>query len=217
MGHPWTRPLPVTIVAMSVPDRIEAASLLLSLSPPSWGIQHARAVADVAAWLARAVDARSGCERPAVEAAALLHDADKALPRDHPVRRLPHGEGSAAWLADRGHPELGPLVANHPAPCLLTEGFERWLAESTIEAAIVAYADKRAGQRLEPMAARFAGWARRHGEDGWPPAVREVAWERALRLEARVCAAARCEPTDVRRLGWTGEALARAARRRAAA
>ncbi|HEY3523354.1 MAG TPA: HD domain-containing protein [Candidatus Limnocylindrales bacterium] len=192
---------------MPVPDRIEAASLLLSLSPPTWGIRHARAVAETAGWLARGVEAHAHCDRRAVEAAALLHDADKALPADHPVRRLPHGEGSAAWLAERGHPELGPLVANHPAPRLLAEGFERWLADAPIEAAIVAYADKRAGQRLGPMAARFAGWARRHGDQGWPPAARELAWRRALRLEVRVCEAAGCAPDDVRRLGWTGPAL----------
>ncbi|HEU4672496.1 MAG TPA: HD domain-containing protein [Candidatus Limnocylindrales bacterium] len=202
---------------MAAPDRIEAASLLLSLSPPRWGIRHARAVAETAAWLARAVDARSGCDRTAVEGAGLLHDADKALPADHPVRRLPHGEGSAAWLADRGHPELGPLVANHPAPCLLAEGFERWLTESSIEAAIVAYADKRAGQRLEPMSARFAGWARRHGDDGWPRSVGDLAWSRAVRLEARVCEAAGCEPGHVRRLAWTGDALRAAVQRQAAA
>jgi hypothetical protein len=197
---------------MRAPSRVEAASLLLSLAPPPWGIRHARAVAETAAWLARAVDGRRGCDRRAVEAAGLLHDADKSLPRTDPVRRLPHGEGSAAWLAARGLPDLGPLVANHPAPCLLADGFPGWLADAPIEAAIVAYADKRAAQRLEPMAARFRGWARRHGDDGWPAAARDLAWRRALELEERVCADAGCRPADVRRLGWTTRALRAAAR-----
>jgi hypothetical protein len=200
---------------MPVPDRITAASLLLSLEPPAWFLRHARAVAEVASWLARAADAREGCDRPAVEAAALLHDVDKRLPALAPARALRHGEGSAAWLSRLGYPELGPLVADHPVTCLLEAGWDEWLATASLEAAIVAYADKRAGQRLEPMAARFADWARRYADDGWTAPERERAWVRARELEARVCDAAGLEPAGVRRVAWTGEAL-RAARARSA-
>jgi hypothetical protein len=101
---------------------------------------------------------------------------------------------------------------------LLEPGWERWLAAAPMEALIVAYADKRAGQRLESMAERFAGWARRYdGGNGWSPVERELAWKRALELEARVCAAAGCAPRDVRRLAWTGRALDAARRTRHAA
>lgn len=203
---------------MTVPGRTEAASLLLSLDPPSWGIRHARAVAEVAAWLARAAAVRGECDRRAVEAAALLHDVDKALPDGDPLRSLGHGRGSAAWLAGRGHPELGPLVADHPATRLLDPTWEEWLHGAPLEALVVAYSDKRAGPRLESMATRFAGWARRYGdEDGWSPEERDRAWTRAVELEARVCGAAGCEPGDVRRLGWTGDALHAAATARRAA
>jgi hypothetical protein len=107
-------------------------------------------------------------------------------------------------------------VANHPAPRLLADAFGRWLVDASIEAAIVAYADKRAAQRLEPMAVRFAGWARRHGDDGWPRDARDVAWRRARELEDRVCAAADCRPEDVERLAWTARALHVAAEARVA-
>jgi predicted hydrolase (HD superfamily) len=210
---------------MTVPGRVEAASLLLSLDPPAWFVRHARAVAEVAGWLAARIDARDmAVDRRLVEAAALLHDADKMLPADDPGHALPHGEGSAAWLTRIGHGELARAAAGHPVTRLLDgEKYRRWAAFASREERIVAYADKRAGQHLESMDTRFTSWHRRYGErtsDG-----REVAWEgaarhavraRAERLEADVCRAAGVTPDKVRRLEWTGDAL-RAARQAAAA
>ena len=149
---------------MTVPGRVDAASLLLSLDPPPWFVRHARAVAEVAGWLAARIDARgTPVDRRLVESAALLHDADKALPSDDPARTLPHGDGSAAWLTRHGHPELARAVAGHPVTRLLDgERYTRWAAFASREERIVAYADKRAGQRLESMDARFASWRRRY-------------------------------------------------------
>jgi hypothetical protein len=109
-----------------------------------------------------------------------------------------------------GHPELARAVAAHPVTRLVDgERYRRWSAFATREERIVAYADKRASQRLEPLKARFARWARRHPDrHGWDPAV----LARAQRLEADVCRAAGVRPADVRRLGWTGPALAAARR-----
>jgi len=215
---------------MTVPGRVDAASLLLSLEPPAWHLRHSRAVAEVAAFLAARMVARGiTVDRGLVEAAALLHDVDKALPPDDPDRGLRHGDGSAAWLTRRGHPELAPAVAGHPVTRLIDgEAFQRWAAFSTREERIVAYADKRAGQRLESMDARFASWRRRYPPrpSGKPPGARRIAGlddetlravrRRADRLEAEVCRAAGIEPGEVRRLAWTGEALQAARARRVA-
>ena len=201
---------------MTVPGRVEAAALLLSLDPPAWFLRHARAVAEVAAWLAArtARAASDPVDRPLVEAAALLHDVDKLLPADDVARALPHGHGSAAWLARAGHPELGPAVASHPVTRLV-DGYcyERWVATASREERIVAYADKRAGQSLEPMAGRFASWQLRY-PDGWSPDEAAAARRRADELETDVCGRAGVDPVDVRRLRWTGPAL-QAARGRA--
>jgi HD domain-containing protein len=199
---------------MTVPGRVEAAELLLSLDPPAWLLRHGRAVAEIAAWLAARIAGRGApVDRRLVEAAALLHDVDKALPPDAPERALPHGEGSAAWLSSRGHPELGGSVAAHPVTRLIdASSSDAWFATAPIEERIVAYADKRAGRRLEPMAARFASWARRY-PGAWSPAEAAAVAARAGRLERGVCAAAGVRPDGVRRLAWTGDAL-RAARRR---
>jgi hypothetical protein len=193
---------------MTVPSRAEAASLLASLDPPPWFLAHACAVADVAAWLAMRIEANGlAIERRAVETAALLHDVDKILPADDPARALRHGEGSAAWLQDQGHRELARLVARHPVTCLADDTvYRRWAGFASREERIVAYADKRAGQRLESMAARFASWERRY-PGSWDARTRATVRERAARLEADVCRAAGIRPDDVQRLAWSRAAL----------
>jgi hypothetical protein len=197
---------------MTVPGRVEAAELLVSLDPPGWFVRHARGVAEVAGWLAGRIAAGGRpIDRRLVETAALLHDVDKVAPPTDALRRAGHGAGSAAWLADRGHPELGAAVTNHPVTRLAADDVDRWLRGATIEERIVAYADKRVGQRLEPMAARFASWQRRY-PGGWSDEDAAVVRARAERLEADVCRAAGVEPDDVRRLRWTGPALAAARR-----
>jgi hypothetical protein len=200
---------------MTVPGRVEAAELLLSLDPPAWFLRHARAVAEVAGWLAaRIAAAGTTVDRRLVEAAALLHDVDKLLPADDPARDLPHGDGSAAWLTRNGHAELGRAAAGHPVTRLVDgERYRRWAAFASREERVVAYADKRAGQRLESMAARFASWQRRY-PGGWSAAEARAVLERARRLEADVCRAAGVAPEGVRRLAWTGPALAVASARR---
>jgi hypothetical protein len=45
---------------------------------------------------------------------------------------------------------------------LADPGYESWAGTASLETRIVAYADKRAGQRLEPMDERFASWRRRY-------------------------------------------------------
>ena len=202
---------------MSVPGRVDAAALLLSLQPPAWHLRHVRAVAEVAAWLAfHAVTAGHRVDRALVEAAALLHDVDKILPSDDPIRALAHGAGSAAWVTARGHAELAAVIARHPVTRLADRDADAWLDRATGEELLVAYADKRARQRLVPMAGRFADWTRRYPEGadwhGWSGAEAAAVRRRAERLESAACAMAGATPEAVRRLPWTGRALAAARR-----
>lgn len=197
---------------MTVPSRVAAAALLSSLDPPPWLLAHSRAVGEIAGFLAQRIEANGiAVDRTAVEAAALLHDVDKILSVDDPARTLPHGIGSAAWLTAHGHPELARSVAGHPVT-RLADGDEhrRWAAFASREERIVAYADKRAGQRLESMDARFASWRRRY-PGTWDDPTWRLVRGRAARLEQDVCRAAAIDPGDVRRLAWTDAAF-RAAR-----
>jgi HD domain-containing protein len=209
---------------MPVPSRREAARTYLSLGPPAWSARHACAVADVAAWLARSARQHGATlDVAAIEAAALLHDVDKVAGRPPDVR---HGDGSAAWLAAHGLGELAPLVRDHPVTRLADDADTARLMSAPLEARIVAYADKRAGQRLESMDERFASWRRRYpegpaetpagqpvpGKRGWDHELAERVYERALALEREICEIAGVRPAQVRRLRWSRRALGEVAR-----
>jgi len=213
---------------MTVPGRLEAARLLLSLDPPAWFLRHACAVADVAAWLGARVEANwTPVDRGAVEMAALLHDVDK-LPASGADARLRHGEGSAAWLEAHGLDELAPLVRDHPVTHFADDALAARLAGAPLEARLVAYADKRAGQRLESMDERFASWARRYPSGpgahvqprgggcpagtGWGGATAALVLARARELEGEICALAGTAPENVTRLRWSRRALREAVR-----
>jgi len=193
---------------MAIPNRAEAISLLMSTAPSPRLQQHVTVVAEVAAFLAyRAIQAGLDVDRRLVEAAALLHDIDKALPADHPSRTLGHGRAGAAWLSEAGHPELARCVSAHPVMRLTEPDAAEWVANAPFEERIVSYADKRATQRLVSLEKRFARWRRRHPE--YAQSIGE-AFDMAQRLEAGICGAIAIRPEDVERLRWVEEAFERA-------
>ena len=126
-----------------------------------------------------------------------------------------HGDGSAAWLEAHGLGELGAARPRPPGdPARRRRGRRRGSPRRPLEARIVAYADKRAGQRLESMDDRFASWRRRYpsgpgrsrarrpaprGKRGWDD---ETGGARRTRgrstLEREICAAAGIAPREVR-------------------
>ncbi len=132
---------------------------------------------------------------------------------------IAHAYASAEWLAGQGYQELGPVIVGHPVTRLADAAwFDEWIGTATPEALIVAYADKRAGQRLEPMAERFASWERRYppaervtrARGGWTAQIVAEVRQRAGEIERRACRLAAVEPGEVRRLAWTGRAIAAA-------
>lgn len=142
------------------------------------------------------------------ETAALLHDVDKALAADDPVRHLGHGHAGAEWLRRHGHGELSAAVEAHPVPLLgESPSYEEWAQRAGPIGRIVAYADKRAIQDVVTLDERFERWYRRYPDSPLLP----VAHERARRLEREICTAAGLEPPEIRRLAWVERALAEAA------
>lgn len=146
-------------------------------------------------------------DRRLVETAALLHDVDKALPREHPLRRLGHGKAGADWVSEAGHPELARTLSAHPVMRLSDATAADWVMDAPLEERMVAYADKRATQRVVSLEQRFERWERKH------PRYAERLADALLtarRLEAGVCAAAGVRPDEVERLRWVDDAMARA-------
>ena len=200
---------------MTIPTRSAAAGILLDLDAPPTLIRHMTAVAEIAAFLAERAAARGvPVDRALVESAALLHDLDKALAETDPLRRLGHGHAGARWLREHDHEELAPAVDSHPVMRLIAPDAERWLGRSSLEERIVAYADKRAAQRLGPLDARFKRWYDRHPDH--TEGLR-LARGRAAELERAICDAADVDPADVRRLRWVGDAFRAATAARVAA
>jgi putative nucleotidyltransferase with HDIG domain len=193
---------------MAVPTRTEALSLLVSTSPSPRLLQHMTVVAEVASFLAyRASRAGLTVDRRLAETAALLHDVDKALPPDHPLKELGHGAAGAAWLTQAGHPELARALIAHPVTRFTEPDAETWVTEAPIEERIVTYADKRATQRVVSLEQRFDRWRRDHPEYR---AKLDLAYATALRLEHTLCTAIGIEATDVERLRWVDDAMSRA-------
>lgn len=132
---------------------------------------------------------------------------DKALPPDHPLKELGHGAAGAAWLSEAGHPELARTLIAHPVTTFAAPGIEAWLSDAPIEERIVAYADKRATQRVVSLEQRFDRWQRKHPEYA---AKLDRAYAVAQRLEATLCQTAGIEPGEVERLRWVDDAMHRA-------
>jgi putative nucleotidyltransferase with HDIG domain len=193
---------------MAVPTRTEALSLLVSTSPSARLLQHMTVVAEVASFLAvRAARAGVTVDRRMVETAALLHDVDKALPSDHPLKSMGHGAAGAAWLTEAGHPELARCLLAHPVTKFTDPGAETWVIDAPVEERIVTYADKRATQRVVSLEQRFDRWHRKH------PEYRQKldsAYAVAQRLESTLCATIGIEATEVERLRWVDDAITRA-------
>ncbi len=196
---------------MAIPTRPQAAAILLDLEPSPRLLAHVCAVADVAAFLAARLQARGvAIDRRLAETAALLHDVDKLFPAGDARRAAGHGLAGARWLADQGWAELGGPVAAHPVGHLLDhEDTDAWLSATPVETLLVAYADKRAAQHVEPLRARFARWRRGHPDRA---AWLSASWPRAERLEAYLCDAAGVAPASVGRLRWARRTIGRVSR-----
>jgi hypothetical protein len=139
-----------------------------------------------------------------IEAAALLHDIDKMLAADDPLKPLGHAHAGAAWLRRNGLGEVADAVAAHPVMEIgHAESYEAWAERAGLEGRVVTYADKRARQDVISLDERFAKW---HADYPDSPKL-DLAHERARRLENEVCGLAGVRPEDVGRLSWVEDQL----------
>ena len=191
---------------MSVPTRDESAAILANLITKQKLINHLSATTEVCAFMCAAL-AKNGIEvnSDLAEGAALLHDIDKGLRPDDPYRALGHGAAGAQWLIDHGHKELADPVRDHPVTVIASaESYKAWAGTQSLEAKLVAFADKRALQDIVSLEERFERWFKRYPDSPTEP----IAYERYQRLERDLCAMADVAPHKVKRLPWVDAALA---------
>jgi CTP:molybdopterin cytidylyltransferase MocA len=144
------RLLAAALAGRRAPDAEECEAMLEAAATPEAARRHGRAVAALAAELARRLkEAGVPLDGAVVEAAARLHDIAKGRPR--------HAEAGAEWLSDFGFPEIADAVAVHMDA--------RFDGERLDEGVVVRLADKLVqGEervsletRFAPAMARFAG------------------------------------------------------------
>ena len=143
---------------MAVPNRDTARQLLADAELPDGIVVHSEGVARVAVAAAGLVaEASIPVDRALVEAAALLHDIDKAE-----IRRTggEHGLVGALRLEALGYPELAMPVASHPLHALLDEDRHPigW------PSVLVAVADRHVGQAFMTVDERLDDMKARHPE-----------------------------------------------------
>jgi len=141
---------------MAVPDRATARRLLDEAGLPDGVVVHSEGVARVAAAVAGLVaEAQIPIDGALVEAAALLHDIDKAE-----IRRSggEHGIVGARRLEAAGYAELAMPVASHPIGCLLDD--DRF--PIGWPSVIVAVADRHVAQEFLTVDERLDDMKQRH-------------------------------------------------------
>ena len=181
---------------MAIPDRVTARRLLDDAGLPDGIVVHSEGVARVCVAIAGLVaEAQIPVDGALVEAAALLHDIDKAEIR---LSGGEHGIVGARRLEAAGYPELAMPVASHPISCLLDD--ERF--PIGWPSVIVAGADRHVAQEFMTVDERLDDMKRRHPDHA---AAIESARRPAHALEAPVAEAVDLSVDDLvarLRLAW---------------
>jgi putative nucleotidyltransferase with HDIG domain len=141
---------------VAVPDRSTALRLLDEAGLPAGIVVHSRGVARVAVAAAGLVaEASIPVDGALVEAAALLHDIDKAEVRSSGGE---HGVVGARRLEAAGYEELAMPVASHPISALLDEARHPigW------PSVLVAVADRHVAQEFVTVDERLDDMKQRH-------------------------------------------------------
>lgn len=148
---------------MSIPDEKRCLELLDEYRLPEGIVEHSRLVAEVAVFLAEAVN-RAAASRGAavvpvdvelVRAGALLHDIGKTTAW---VVAPNHAENGARIVEKEGHAELAEIVRRHLVDAVL----EPARALRTWEEKLVFYADKVVTRQVLPVVERFADLRKRY-------------------------------------------------------
>ncbi len=143
---------------MILPDANEINRLRKSIGTPENVVRHMEAVA---AYLETLLDklenAGFSYDRELLRASALLHDICRLSPR--------HAEAGAAFLREKGYPEIAELVEDHHRPAAAPDKQEkRFLPPSPAD--LLFYADKRVqGTEIVTIEERFEASRTKCGTD----------------------------------------------------
>lgn len=183
-----------------IPTAAQAKVLWDVYSLPEAKRNHCMLVARVAVWFARSLSAKLSpleINTGLLEAAALLHDIDKNIPR------LPgehHPDTAVRVLYQQGFGEVADLVRTHPIHAILDLN----ISPKTWEEKILYLSDKMVKHSIITVDERFALW---RAENLPPDAVAEldVAYKAVKALENELCSFVGVSPSDVAKLATRDE------------
>lgn len=166
---------------MNIPSRDECYQLIREMNMLENIAVHSLQVCRVAALLVSGLRQQgNGLNEKLVQASALLHDITKT--RSFKTGEI-HSDTGCRYLTDRGYPEVGDIVRQHVR---LDVYFE---ADSTTEAEIVNYADKRVlHDQIVLLQERMEYILQRYGSSPDSRARLERLWHKAKLQETRIFA-----------------------------
>lgn len=146
-----------------IPTRAQCLLLFDRYSLPSQKRIHVEAVTKLAKFLASKIknqNAKIKINEELLEAAALLHDIDKNIPRKEGEK---HPDTAVKVLTELGYDEVASIIATHSLHCIL----DSETAPQSWEAKILFLADKMTKYEVIGVDHRFKLWYR----ENLPPAA----------------------------------------------
>lgn len=177
-----------------IPSRAQCLLLFDRFNLPSQKRIHVETVTELALFFAHKLTINNSqltINKNLVQAAALLHDIDKNIPRKEGER---HPDTAVRILKDLGFNEVAEVVRRHPLHAIL----DPQLTPTTWEEKIVYLADKMTKYEVIGVDHRFKLWYK----EGLPPdavAELEAALPKVKALEQELFAVAGITFTDVQK------------------
>lgn len=174
-----------------VPTQNQAKKLWEVFSLPEAKRTHCLWVARLAVWFGRNLSRRKGIrvDMKVLEAAALLHDIDKAIPK-LPNER--HPDTAVRVLRDQGMDEVADVVKTHPLHAILDPA----ISPKTWEAKILYLSDKMVKHKIIGVDERFALWRSEHLPKR-AVTMLDAAYPKVKTLEQELCLLIGMAPTSV--------------------
>lgn len=159
---------------------------------PPYKQNHCMLVARLAVWFGKQLSKQYPdlhVDLPLLEAAALLHDIDKAAPKNPNER---HPDAAVRILRENGYTQISDVVRTHSLHAILDQS----TAPQTLEQKLLYLSDKMVKHTIITVDERFALW---RSEKLPERAIKELdaAYPKVKALEKEICSRIHIEPGKV--------------------
>lgn len=177
-----------------IPTSSEARQLWDTYTLPTAKRNHCALVAGLAVWLGNRLTQKTAIHinLSLLEAAGLLHDIDKAVPRKTGER---HPDTAVRLLREQAFTEVADLVRTHPLHAILDHN----LSPKSWEEKLLYLSDKMVKHAIISVDERFALWNAEHLPQKAQDEL-DAAYPKVKALEAEVCTKIGLSPADIIRL-----------------